>query len=147
MPGVFPFPGLRYDQQYELAAVVCPPYDVIAPAEQQALQARSPYNAVQGIQHAFAAGGPVYIADGHHRYETALTFRQEAEASLPGAARALAVLSWAGDPGLLALPTHRLLSHLDPELTLEELETRWSQHFHGEYYPVWDGAPAEQVDA
>jgi hypothetical protein len=48
---------------------------------------------------------------------------------------------------LLALPTHRLLRGLDPGLTLEEAETRWADVFHVEYYPVWDGAPAEQIDA
>ena len=32
-------------------------------------------------------------------------------------------------------------------LTLEETETRWAEVFHQEYYPVWEGAPAEQIDA
>ena len=56
-------------------------------------------------------------------------------------------MTWAEDPGLLALPTHRLLRGLDPALTLEETETRWATVFHQEYYPVWEGAPAEQIDA
>src|SRR5918912_3678286 len=48
MPRVLPFAGLRYDPRPvpDLAAVVCPPYDVISPEEQQALQRGSPYNAV-----------------------------------------------------------------------------------------------------
>ncbi len=87
------------------------------------------------------------IADGHHRYETSLAFKTEVGSSVPGADATLATLTWAEDPGLLALPTHRLLSGLDPELTLEEAETRWSDVFHAEYYPVWDDAPAEQIDA
>ena len=99
------------------------------------------------IQAGFERGGPLYIADGHHRYETGLAFKAEAQTSVPGAGAILATVSWADDPGLLALPTHRLLAGLDPGLTLEEAETRWSDAFHVEYYPVWDPAPAEQIDA
>jgi uncharacterized protein (DUF1015 family) len=102
---------------------------------------------VDAIRDAFDAGGPLYIADGHHRYETSLVFRAEAASTVPGATATLAALTWAEDPGLLALPTHRLLRGLDPELTLEETETRWAEVFHQEYYPVWEGAPAEQIDA
>jgi uncharacterized protein (DUF1015 family) len=99
------------------------------------------------VQAAFEAGGALYIADGHHRYETSLAFKAEAASSVPGAGAVLATVTWADDPGLLALPTHRLLAGLDPDLTLEEAETRWSDAFHVEYYPVWEAAPAEQIDA
>jgi uncharacterized protein (DUF1015 family) len=104
-------------------------------------------SSVAEIQSAFDAGGPLYVADGHHRYETSLAFRAEAEGSVPGAATTLAALTWADDPGLLVLPTHRLLNGLDPSFTLEESETRWADLFHVEYYPLWEGAPAEQIDA
>jgi hypothetical protein len=30
---------------------------------------------------------------------------------------------------------------------MEELEARWSSAFHAEYYPVWEDAPAEQIEA
>src|SRR5262249_8576332 len=102
---------------------------------------------ISEIGKAFESGPPLYIADGHHRYETGLAFKQEAGASLPGADAIMASLTWASDPGMLVLATHRLLHGLDPSLTLEEAETRWADVFHVEYYPVWDGAPAEQVDA
>jgi uncharacterized protein (DUF1015 family) len=102
---------------------------------------------VAAIQAGFDAAGPLYIADGHHRYETSLAFKAESDASVPGADAVLATITWANDAGLLALPTHRLLAGLDPALTLEEAETRWSDAFHLEYYPVWDTAPAEQIDA
>ncbi|MCX6843710.1 MAG: DUF1015 domain-containing protein [candidate division WOR-3 bacterium] len=54
------------------------------------------------------------IADGHHRYETALNFRQEMEQAGPVADdAALRFKSTAfvniADPGLVILPTHRLL--------------------------------------
>ena len=37
------FTGLRYRRDLDLAAVTCPPYDVLSPDEQRALQERSPY--------------------------------------------------------------------------------------------------------
>lgn len=58
-----------------------------------------------------AAGeAPVYIADGHHRFETSVLFRDEAPAAWrPGAARTLAHVVSFQDPGLAILPTHRIV--------------------------------------
>lgn len=47
------------------------------------------------------------IADGHHRYETALTFSRESR--LPGAGFVMAMITPAEDPGLVVLATHRVL--------------------------------------
>jgi len=49
--------------------------------------------------------GPLYIADGHHRYETASAYARED----PTADRVLTFLVSAADPGLVVLPTHRLI--------------------------------------
>jgi uncharacterized protein (DUF1015 family) len=49
---------------------------------------------------------PLYIADGHHRYETAVAYA----GTHPGADRVLAFLVPAHDPGLTILPTHRIVS-------------------------------------
>ncbi len=57
----------------------------------------------------------LYIADGHHRYETALTYAKEMEASDPnpdpqsGYNFIMMALVGMEDPGLAILPTHRLL--------------------------------------
>ena len=57
----------------------------------------------------------LYIADGHHRYETALAYREElreARRELPlddAANFTLMALSAIEDPGLLVLPTHRIV--------------------------------------
>lgn len=58
---------------------------------------------------------PVFIADGHHRYETACNYRDEIAAahggSLPPdhpANFVLMMLVGMSDPGLVVLPTHRL---------------------------------------
>lgn len=55
-----------------------------------------------------AASAPLLIADGHHRYETALAYRRERPGDDP-AGWTLACVVGASDPGLLCLPTHRTL--------------------------------------
>lgn len=61
------------------------------------------------------AGAQLLIADGHHRYETARAYRDEA----PGEEGEYTLMSLTGldDPGLTVFPTHRLLAGLtaDPE--------------------------------
>ncbi len=54
---------------------------------------------------AHGARRPLYIADGHHRYETASAYAAEN----PTADRVLAFVVSAADPGLVVLPTHRLI--------------------------------------
>jgi len=57
-----------------------------------------------------ASREPVYVADGHHRFETAVLFRGEApEAWREGASRTLSHVVSFRDPGLEILPTHRLV--------------------------------------
>ena len=68
---------------------------------------------------------PLFIADGHHRYETACTYRDQlAESGLLDANHpanfVLTMFVAMEDPGLLVLPTHRLFRGL-PEMTAEEL--------------------------
>lgn len=69
---------------------------------------------------------PVFIADGHHRYETACNYRDELAAaaggSLPTGHPANYVLMQCvgmNDPGLLVLPTHRLFRGLPPMTSAE----------------------------
>ncbi len=62
------------------------------------------------------AGKPIFIADGHHRYETGLNYRNElaSKGELSGpedpANFCMMMLVGMSDPGLLILPTHRLVS-------------------------------------
>jgi len=58
---------------------------------------------------------PVFIADGHHRYETALRLRTERRAAAPAAPpgasdHVMAFLVEMDDPGLVLLPTHRMVT-------------------------------------
>ena len=60
-------------------------------------------------------GAALYVADGHHRYETAAAYaaeRRDADADAPPGARlerCLVYLAAADDPGITILPTHRLV--------------------------------------
>lgn len=61
------------------------------------------------VHRAFAAL-PVLIADGHHRYETTLAHSREIGGGADAASRfTLALLTDLADPGLVVLPTHRIL--------------------------------------
>ena len=65
----------------------------------------------------FLSSQPLYIADGHHRYETALTYRQEraqeqsdsCKLSDDGFQYVMMELVEFSDPGLVVLPLHRLV--------------------------------------
>jgi uncharacterized protein (DUF1015 family) len=65
------------------------------------------------------SGSMLYIADGHHRYETALNYRDRQRRLHPDAPADAAfnyVLTYlvdASDPALLILPTHRMLHDLE----------------------------------
>jgi uncharacterized protein (DUF1015 family) len=66
---------------------------------------------------------PLFIADGHHRYETALNYeqlrRQQADspAGLQPYDGVLMLLAPLEDPGLTVLPTHRVLTTAVPSLS------------------------------
>jgi len=76
---------------------------------------------------------PMFVADGHHRYETACNYRDEllAAGELYGnhpANFVLTTLVSMSDPGLIVLPTHRLV-HGVPRLTTEQLHERLGKYF------------------
>lgn len=66
-------------------------------------------------------GKRLYIADGHHRYETALNFKRHLEATDPTfddrhpANYVMMYLCSMSDPGLVILPAHRLLKAVSPD--------------------------------
>jgi uncharacterized protein (DUF1015 family) len=84
------------------------------------------------------AGKPVYIADGHHRYETALNIREDLAAELAQRGEVLSpehpanfVLMMCvsmSDEGMLVLPTHRLFRGL-PAMTAEQLAATLGDNF------------------
>ena len=76
---------------------------------------------------------PIFIADGHHRYETACNYKDalEADGKLTHNHPARGVLMMCvgmNDPGMIVLPTHRLFRGL-PALDHQELVTRLGDCF------------------
>jgi uncharacterized protein (DUF1015 family) len=69
---------------------------------------------------------PVFIADGHHRYETALRYRGE-HADEHAAACVMTFLVEMNDPGLVLFPTHRLVK--PPLPPAAELRARFEPYF------------------
>lgn len=87
--------------------------------------------------HYFFAPRQLYIADGHHRYTTALQYRDEVHQQrrelhlMDGANFVLMALIEIDDPGWLVLPTHRLLF----DLSLDKLNML-SQQQLAHYFTV-----------
>jgi uncharacterized protein (DUF1015 family) len=90
------------------------------------------------------ASEKVYIADGHHRYETMLALRDElrAEAKSPRSSVEYGTIFLANmdDPGLLVFPTHRVVHGL-PAFDAEALVRRAGEFFEVEPAAAKD-APA-----
>ncbi|HVN30176.1 MAG TPA: DUF1015 domain-containing protein [Candidatus Binataceae bacterium] len=57
----------------------------------------------------------ILIADGHHRYETALNFRELHRGENRAYDYTMMTLVGCAGPGLVILPTHRVVKHLDAE--------------------------------
>jgi uncharacterized protein (DUF1015 family) len=90
--------------------------------------------------HAAMAEKKLVIADGHHRYETALNYRNEcrAKASKPDPQAtyefAMATFINTHSKGLTILPTHRLVSHL-AHFDFDEFRRNLSRIFDWYSYP------------
>ncbi|MFI5455789.1 MAG: DUF1015 domain-containing protein [Isosphaerales bacterium] len=88
------------------------------------------HTAVGGLM----AAKPIFIADGHHRYETGLKYRDELVERGQSSGHddpsnfCQMMLVGMSDPGLLILPTHRLVSGF-PGLTAQELTARLRPEF------------------
>jgi len=76
----------------------------------------------------------IYIADGHHRYETALRYRDEQRTACQSCSGdepfnfVMMSLMDSQDPGLVMLPTHRLVKGLESP-KLAQLESTLSPYF------------------
>src|SRR5947209_7258608 len=137
MADVKPFRAERYHELRAgpLEQLVAPPYDVISPEERREYLALSPYNVVHltlpndeplaapdrepdlrsGGDRLWRiddtpsfAGVELLIADGHHRYETALAYAQEG-----GSPYLMVVLVPTRQEGLTIFPTHRVAAHVN----------------------------------
>ena len=80
---------------------------------------------------------PLFIADGHHRYETACTYRDETSSSKPDHPSCWVLMACVGmsDPGMLVLPTHRLFKGIPPvtsDVLLQKLGPYFESRIAGE---------------
>jgi len=130
---------------------------ILAPSDAPLLEAQDDYAVVHKVWvltdsdrlaalQRFMAERVVLIADGHHRYETALAYRQEKEkigTVPPDAALRFKTAAFfnIADPGLVILPTHRLLMNL-PAFNLETVLARLRPLFQVTPVPD-DQAPIE----
>jgi len=98
------------------------------------------------------AGKTVLIADGHHRYETALNYRDEMRAQHPDAPAnaafnyGLVTFVSMSDPGLVILPTHRLIygyTRMQSQALLEAL----ASYFEVKVLPTREALEAELAQA
>lgn len=89
--------------------------------------------AIHTIQDGFA-DKQLFIADGHHRYETALNYRNKMREEHPECDESalfnyvMMMLVEMDDPGLVVFPTHRMLKDLEyfnEEEALEKLSTQF----------------------
>ncbi len=89
---------------------------------------------LQQIEAELAPKRNLIIADGHHRYSTGLTYRDEQRAKHPDAPRnaafnfVQATLVSMNDPGLVVLPTHREI-HNFTATTPQQILDRAQQYF------------------
>jgi uncharacterized protein (DUF1015 family) len=83
----------------------------------------------------------VIIADGHHRYKTALKYSQEHPDSDTAQYRMLAFVNTM-NKGLVILPTHRLVQGVD-DLDTVKLITDLSEDFEIEEFPLESGSEKE----
>ena len=105
---------------------------------------------IDGISEALVSR-PLYIADGHHRYETALTYRDRTRPGRVGEQDGgdeafnfmMMSLVEFDDPGLMVLPYHRVLGSLSDE-TLARVRDRLSAFFDSESLPGGGAAGLEK---
>ncbi len=97
------------------------------------------------------AGQPLYIADGHHRYESALAYQRERRAYLSPLSGeeafnfVMMTLVDFSDPGLIILPPHRLIRGLSKS-TLSGLMANLESLFEIEELPLNRPGIWQQVD-
>ena len=100
--------------------------------------------AIQRKVQDFFAAGQLYIADGHHRYETALNYREERRSASGGNEQAgynyvFMSLTRLEDQGLTVLPIHRLVRAL-PQERLDRMITSLADEWETERLPLQDAS-------
>ncbi|HIE17493.1 MAG TPA: DUF1015 domain-containing protein [Dehalococcoidia bacterium] len=137
--GLYDDPGQRVNKLLISQTSRKPVIDVANANETHKLWMANEPEFVQRVSH-FLASKPIYIADGHHRYETALAYRDERRQD--GSSNGneafnfiMMTLVSFSDPGLIVLPVHRLIRGLSSR-TVGELKKRIESFFEVEVVSI-----------
>jgi len=131
--GIYEDPGRRVSQLLSVQTKRRPLLQFSDGSESHKVWAVTEPEVVQRTSH-FLSPRDVYIADGHHRYETALAYQEERQRSNPSASDdeafnfVMMTLVSLSDPGLLVLPIHRLVRGI-PFQVLAELKSQLALYF------------------
>jgi len=144
------------DQGQQIASLLAekeqgrPIIDLISSEEEHRIWAITSPEVISQIS-ASLSDRPLYIADGHHRYESALNYRKERLTCSPSASGdegfnfVMMELVDFADPGLIILPPHRLVRGIS-QVTLSKLKSRLATLFQMEELPLATPDISQQVD-
>ncbi len=142
------FPDAENEAQKLLDAAIAGSTPVVATDHLGVVHRLWPVTDVEVISAVSGVIGPrpLFVADGHHRYETACEYREQVYQSgaLSEEHPANFVLVHCvamEDPGLIVLPTHRLFTGI-AELTADELAAKLGEYFASR--PAGQGPEAAQ---
>jgi uncharacterized protein (DUF1015 family) len=145
------YPGDRINALLDTAIESQPGFELRELFEHDVVQQFWPVTdaeAIQAVVEEMAPRRNLIIADGHHRYETALNYRDEMRAAHPDAPanagfnyRMVTLVSME-DPGLVILPTHRLI-HTYGQMSGQEALVQAQKKGYFEVTPVADRAALE----
>jgi uncharacterized protein (DUF1015 family) len=146
---ISPLLGLYEDMGQKVTKLVAvqagrkPAIDFALDGETHKLWVANEPEFVQRVSH-FLASKPIYIADGHHRYETALAYRDERREQAKNVRGdeafnfVMITLVSFSDPGLVVLPVHRLVRNLSTD-TLPALRSSLEPYFEMMSVPLAEG--------
>jgi len=138
--GLYEDPGHKVTKLLTSQASRKPAIDFAGDGETHKLWVANEPEFVQRVSH-FLASKPIYIADGHHRYETALAYRDERRQKTSSGTGeeafnfVMMTLVSFFDPGLTVLPVHRLVRGISSK-TLAQFKNHLETLFEVESIPL-----------
>ena len=138
--GLYEDPGQKVAQLLVLQTKRKPLVDFTEAGETHQLWMASEPEFVQRVSH-FLAPKPIYIADGHHRYETALAYQRQRQCGLSSITGnesfnfVMMTLVPFSEPWLIVLPIHRLVRGISPQ-ALTEFRGRLETFFEMKSFPL-----------
>lgn len=142
--GLYEDPGQKIAKLLGVQTGRKPLLDFTADGETHRLWMANEPEFIQRISH-FLAPKHIYIADGHHRYETALAYQSEKRQNSPYFTGheafnfVMMTLVSFSDPGLLVLPVHRVVKGISAE-NMKRFIDKLATLFHTDPLPLEDAS-------